>query len=323
MGGLTEQVDAQYLEAIIMAIQNGLNVIDTALNYRLQKSERIISRALKEMSNSGIVREDLFISSKAGFIPGDADKKIHPRDHLIQLRQKKVFKDSEVVMDCHVMTPGYLDFSINTSLENLEIPCIDLYYLQNPETQLEMLEEDNFYLQLSRCFEFLEQMVEDKKITSYGLATWDGFYLQKGEKRALSLEKVLACAHDVYGVSNNFQALQLPFNYLTQEAYSLKNQPYSDENLSILQAAEHSGLKVFFSASLLKKEVFAHFTDKLDEFFPSLRTQAQKALQFSRSAPGLTSALVGMRDIHHVEDNLELFKHAKLGLEEFEELINN
>jgi aryl-alcohol dehydrogenase-like predicted oxidoreductase len=38
--------------------------------------------------------------------------------------------------------------------------------------------------------------------------------------------------------------------------------------------------------------------------FPSLTTDAQRALAFVRSLPGVTCALVGMRTLAHVEENV-------------------
>jgi aryl-alcohol dehydrogenase-like predicted oxidoreductase len=40
----------------------------------------------------------------------------------------------------------------------------------------------------------------------------------------------------------------------------------------------------------------------------SLATDAQTGIQFVRSAPGITTALVGMSHVAHVEENLALVK---------------
>ena len=48
-------------------------MIDTAINYRYMKSERVIGAALRALN---IPREQLFISSKSGYIPADGDKGI-------------------------------------------------------------------------------------------------------------------------------------------------------------------------------------------------------------------------------------------------------
>jgi aryl-alcohol dehydrogenase-like predicted oxidoreductase len=48
-----------------------------------------------------------------------------------------------------------------------------------------------------------------------------------------------------------------------------------------------------------------------------LRTDAQRAIQFTRSIPGLTTALVGMSSVPHVEENLEVAKITPLPIEDF------
>jgi aryl-alcohol dehydrogenase-like predicted oxidoreductase len=45
------------------------------------------------------------------------------------------------------------------------------------------------------------------------------------------------------------------------------------------------------------------------------------ALQFARSTPGVTSTLVGMRTIAHVEQNLRLARHAPATPEVIERLF--
>ena len=54
---------------IIDSVESGgVNVIDTAINYRYQKSERTIGAALRYLIDKGYKREELFICSKNGYI---------------------------------------------------------------------------------------------------------------------------------------------------------------------------------------------------------------------------------------------------------------
>ena len=55
---------------IIESVQTGgVNVIDTAINYRYQKSERVVGAALRYLIQQGYVRDEFFISSKNGYVP--------------------------------------------------------------------------------------------------------------------------------------------------------------------------------------------------------------------------------------------------------------
>jgi aryl-alcohol dehydrogenase-like predicted oxidoreductase len=53
-----------------------------------------------------------------------------------------------------------------------------------------------------------------------------------------------------------------------------------------------------------------------------LSTDAQSAIQFVRSAPGVCTALVGMSSLAHVEENLELAKTEPLPVEQFMQLFS-
>ena len=53
LGEHDAQTDARYREAIVRAIELGCNLIDTAINYRYQQSERTIGRALATLLEGG------------------------------------------------------------------------------------------------------------------------------------------------------------------------------------------------------------------------------------------------------------------------------
>lgn len=56
--------------AIVESVESGgVNVIDTAINYRYQKSERVVGAALRYLLEKGYTRDELFICSKNGYVP--------------------------------------------------------------------------------------------------------------------------------------------------------------------------------------------------------------------------------------------------------------
>jgi aryl-alcohol dehydrogenase-like predicted oxidoreductase len=106
------------------------------------------------------------------------------------------------------------------------------------------------------------------------------------------------------------------------EAYFFANQEVDGEAMSLLAAAEKLGLTVFASASLLQGQVARALPDELRALFNgSLETDAQCALQFVRSTPGLGTALVGMRRLEHVEENARLVGVPLAAPERYEELV--
>src|SRR2546423_1125291 len=65
--------DRAYTEAIARAVELGANVIDTAANYRFQRSERAIGDALRELTSNGFTREEILICTKGGYLPFDSE----------------------------------------------------------------------------------------------------------------------------------------------------------------------------------------------------------------------------------------------------------
>ena len=69
LGAATDAEDAAVTDAVIRAVAEGLNVVDSASNYRDGRGEVSVGRALHALRlTSGVEREQLFISTKAGFI---------------------------------------------------------------------------------------------------------------------------------------------------------------------------------------------------------------------------------------------------------------
>jgi predicted aldo/keto reductase-like oxidoreductase len=75
---------------------------------------------------------------------------------------------------------------------------------------------------------------------------------------------------------------------------------------SVLTSAVRLGITVVASASLLQSRLAHNLPREIRDQFPGAQTDAQCALQFARSTPGITVALVGMSDPRHVRDNLGL-----------------
>jgi predicted aldo/keto reductase-like oxidoreductase len=78
------------------------------------------------------------------------------------------------------------------------------------------------------------------------------------------------------------------------------------EGIDVAELAERLGVIAIASASLLQGRVARKLPDEVRIPLGSLPTDAQTAIQFVRSAPGVTTALVGMSRVEHVEENLAL-----------------
>jgi aryl-alcohol dehydrogenase-like predicted oxidoreductase len=133
---------------------------------------------------------------------------------------------------------------------------------------------------------------------------------------------MVTIAQELAGVDHGFRFVQLPFNLAMPEAFTLRNQSVDGDEISLLEAADRLGVTVISSASIFQGRVAQGLPESLVEALGSLATDAQAAIQFVRSAPGLTSALVGMSRPEHVQENLQLGGVPPLGLDQFMKLFS-
>ena len=187
VGDPDDLTDFQVYDAIKQSVlSGGVNHIDTAPNYRYMKAERTVGRILTALeSKYGIDREQLFITSKAGYIPEDAENEITQRAMIEMLIKDYEVPEKEIVQQSgHCLHPIFLKKSLEDSLERLNLECLDVLYLHNPyEAQGPHNTDNVFFDRLQAAFEFLEQMVEEGKIRQYGLATYSSMRLKSTENK--------------------------------------------------------------------------------------------------------------------------------------------
>ncbi|MBI2361617.1 MAG: aldo/keto reductase [Deltaproteobacteria bacterium] len=307
LGNHDTETDDLYRQAIVRAVELGCNVIDSAINYRFQRSERAISTALSELAQKGIGRSEIVIATKGGFIPFDNSP---PRDVRSYFEETFVLPGiasfADVIQGCHCMTPKYLLHQLEQSRRNLDLDCVDIYYVHNPEMQLAEVSRSEFNDRLVKAFETLEGAVSKGKISMYGTATWNGYRNDPGARDYLSLAEINELARKAGGPNHHFKVIQLPLNLAMAEALTRKNQEVGGEKVSALEAAQRLGITVMCSASILQGQLARELPPFVGEVFDGLETDAQRSLQFVRSTPGVTAALVGMKQIRHVEENLRV-----------------
>lgn len=319
LGEMDEATDKASYEALAACVSRGVNMIDSAINYRGQLSERVIGRALGDLiRDERLRREEVFLSTKGGFIPFGSDEPGNPAEYVTQhFIRTGILKSEDIVQGCHAMTPKYLEDQLERSLRNLGIDTIDLYYVHNPETQLEEISPALFDDRLTEAFAFLETKVSEGKMKMYGTATWNGYRVPTSQRGYLSLEKVLEAALRAGGKSHHFKAIQLPYNLAMPEAFVNQNQSWEGESMSPIEFARRSGLLVFASASLLQGRLAHGLPQKIRSFFSNCSSHSACALQFIRSTPGVTTALVGMKSLAHVSENLSVCEIPPLSEETF------
>ena len=289
LGEPDEATDRGYESAIAAAVQGGINVFDTAINYRHQRSEQSVGRALASAMDSGqLQRDEFFVSTKAGFLtPGAIPETL-----------------AESVGGMHCMHPDFIEDQVERSRRNLGLETLDVFYLHNPETQLRFVSPSEFDDRIHRAFIRLEKLVANRQLMFYGAATWSGFRLKPGKPEALDLKRLLAIAASAAGEDHHFRYIQLPVNLAMPEAFTYTHSQDHGQPQSVLEIAVRAGMTVVASASLLQARLTRDLPDSLAAAMPGAEDDAARAIQFTRSTPGVTTALVGMSRAEHVLSNL-------------------
>ena len=323
LGNWDEATDQLYTEAVARAVELGANVIDTAANYRFQRSERSIGAALKQLTDANVcARDEVVICTKGGYLPFDGEPPADVRRYVEETFVRPgIAQLSDIAAGSHCMTPAYLRNQLEQSLGNMGIECVDVYYIHNPESQLSAVSRAEFERRLHAVFEQLENARADGSIQYYGAATWNGFRVADNARDYLSLERMIELAREAGGPEHGFRFIQLPFNLAMPEALVSDNQSLAGAHVSVLEAARALGVTVVASASILQGKVAHNLPETIRKPLGSLPTDAQTAIQFVRSTPGVTTALVGMSRRAHVEENLQLVRVPPATPEDYRRLF--
>lgn len=291
LGPPDEATSARYVESMLEALRQGINVFDTAINYRYTRSEQDLGEALRRAFGEGLAaRDEVLVASKAGFLTAGA---VPSGIHVSHL----------AAGGTHCMHPDFLADQVRRSRAHLGVETIDVYYLHNPETQLQEIDSNKFEDRVLAAFQQLEKLCRDGQIGAYGIATWGGLRRKPGEPERLSLPRLAELAREAAGEDHHFRYAQLPVNLMMPEAFTYPHTLLGGEGVNVLEVAVRSGITVVASASLKQARLAAYVPAETRAKLDGPQTNAQFALQFTRSTPGVSIALAGMSQTSHVREN--------------------
>ncbi len=206
--------NSDHLNAAKKSLLAGINLIDTSANYMDGDAEILVGQALRE---TGVSREKVVIVSKGGYVL----KKDLSSDTSYQF-----ISHLDDVMS-HCLDPKFIRSQIQQSLARLDLTCIDVYLIHNPEYYLKTLLRDSkenahdlFYSVIQSLFECLEEEVKKGTIQYYGVSSnhfpYPDFHDEKVDfLRCVSIANSLSDSH-------HFGVIQFPFNVLESEAATAK-----------------------------------------------------------------------------------------------------
>jgi aryl-alcohol dehydrogenase-like predicted oxidoreductase len=320
LGEPTDATDERYREALVEALESGINVLDTAVNYRAQRSERAVGEAIR---SSEVDREAVLVATKGGFVPFDGSRPSDPGRFVRGEYVEPSIVDPDELVRGNCIAPDFLDDQLDRSLSNLGLDTVDLYYVHNPETQLEERSREWVYDRLEDAFTRLEERAAAGDLRNYGVASWECFRVPADHDSYLSLPEVVrrgrAAAKRAGNAATGFRAVQLPFNVHMADAFTVAAHEGADGPQSALTFAQDAGLNVFTSASILQGDLA---TEGSIPESVAVRidgdSSAQRAINFARSAPGVTASLVGSSSVEHVRENVGAGTFEPLGASAFD-----
>ncbi len=324
LGEPTPHDDDLVENAVYESVKSGsINVIDTAINYRLMKSEKSIGRAIDRLVNDNIIsRNQVFICTKNGYITNDGD---YSSIGMMEYIQKMfispgLIDPSDISSGYHVLNPNYIARCIDKSLVNMRLNTIDLVYIHNAyEGWYADIGKTEFYESIAKVFQTYERYRSNNKIRYYGMATWTCFRVPQDSKEYLSLEDMIRIAEDIGGMNHGFRFIQLPYNLAYNEALFLKNQNVgSEKGLTILEACNRLNVGAFTSVPLFQTRLL---NAKIPEY-SGITDQVLKLIQIIRSTPNVTAPLIGHKNPAHVNQNIRIAKIPPLNEFEFEKALD-
>jgi aryl-alcohol dehydrogenase-like predicted oxidoreductase len=321
LGDVDVGTDGLVEEAVVGSVSSGaVNVLDTAVNYRLQRAERSVGRAVARLAGGGGAqggREALLVCTKNGYLTSDGElaKDFWSYVHEEFVKPGKL-KPEEIAGEAHSMAIPFLREQLRRSLANLGLECVDVLYLHNAaESWLAEIGFRRFMERLSEVFALYEEERKRGRVLYYGMASWSCFRVKKGEPEHLNLDDVVDAAREVGGEGHGFRFLQLPFNVAMSEALTQKSQRIADEPLTTFEAAERLGVGVFTSVPLSQARLLTH-----TRVPPLEGSKALSLLQFARSAhPAVLAPLIGQKAPEHVKENISIARIPPLSGPEFRE----
>jgi aryl-alcohol dehydrogenase-like predicted oxidoreductase len=304
IGAPDAATDSAVEQAVTVCLTSGrVNLLDTAINYRYQRAERSIGRALSRVFAKGeVARESVFVATKNGYFAPDAESRI-PADRWIseELVRPGILDPADVVDGCHAMSRTYLADQFERSRSNLGLESVDLLYLHNaPDAQIPVIGRDAFLGRLEEAFRLYEELRDRGRLGAYGMATWNSLRAPRTDPSYFPLDAAVRVARKVGGEHHGFRYVQFPFNVAMPEAAVRANQPVGGDVAPLFAAAAKLGVACLTSVPLLQGRL-ARSGPKRTGLTP-----AQTALQFARSAPGSLAALVGQKSPTHLSENLDV-----------------
>jgi aryl-alcohol dehydrogenase-like predicted oxidoreductase len=219
----------EHREAMITALQAGVNLIDTASNYGDGHAERLTGSVLQELLGAGkIEREGVVVVTKGGYAQGEALESVQAA-----VQRGDPFPEMEEVSEgvWHGLHPRFLEEQLARSLSRLQLATVDVYLLHNPEHLLASRGSEpgadlpalraELDRRLEAAFGALEAAADAGRIGWYGVSS-NGLGSDPGSPGHVSVARLLELAGRAARARGRteprFAVVELPLNALETHA---------------------------------------------------------------------------------------------------------
>ncbi|TAJ07318.1 MAG: DUF255 domain-containing protein [Nitrospirae bacterium] len=256
----THTEEPEHREALIKALREGINVIDTSTNYADGDSERLVGLVLADLIKQGeVTREEIIVVSKIGYVQGQNLKLAEAREKAGKPYPEMV-KYGEGIWHC--LHPEFLADQLDLSLDRLGVETLDVLLLHNAEyflsdaarrmdKNLDRLREE-FYRRLRAAFIYLESQVQAGRIQCYGVSS-NTCTAEPNDPEAVSLSRMLdsaqATAKELGLPRHHLHVLQCPMNLFESGALLTPNCGPGTRQ-TVLDLAKAEGLAVLLNRPL-------------------------------------------------------------------------
>ena len=264
-GGYRIDIDTdEHRQALVKALSEGCNLIDTSTNYADGGSERLIGSVLADLiKKRELTREEVIVVSKIGYVQGQNLKRAEARE-----KSGKPFPEMVKYGDdiWHCLHPEFLDEQLTLSLDRLGLATLDVCLLHNPEYFLSdaknrklsvdpaTLEElrTEFYRRLQQAFLYFESQVDAGRLQYYGMSS-NTCTAKPDDPEATSLSRMLevaqAAAQEAGKDHHHFRVLQLPMNLFESGALlTLNTGP--ERKQTVLELAQQEEIAILVNRPL-------------------------------------------------------------------------
>jgi len=293
LGNDDNETQVTIQEALCELVCSGLNVIDTAPNYRNGRSEEAIGAALREVCAKGVSRKAIFVSTKVGILPDTIGH--YPK---------------ETICGQFCFSPEYILSSVEASRNRLGVDTLDCLYLHNFDEAQVSLSGEHREDVIDAMMQVIKTLLEKNWIRTVGLATWSGLRVEVDHPAYIDLlgwEKRFR----MHGLDKYFGMIQLPLGVWAPEALlaTVQKSPLTGQPMTPLRVANELGLTVIANSCLLQGEILS--IKPPDFSGNSELNTAQQFIQWTRSQPDVAITLVGMKNKNSVKDGKQIMALPK------------